>query len=376
MRVLTTSMFSLLCGCGLIASKTGVSVPGSGNNSAKSTESLASHTTDDAAAKPSPSESTSTAGPAARPAEAGTPAAPAQTPEQQEARSKLYEAYHRQVWKFTDTLKFMKEIETTPAEVKVSLGSDGPGTAYKEVVAELAGVAEFAEFCAQNGGFASLTTKNPDNPWELPAEGCATAARWQELGTAYVRIQVEGGIAYLVERGRKVVTEAAQGEAITAEWHSRMLDRAAFIAYVTEQYQAPATLVHATIDPSWFKAFDALAADYQAALVEAAKTNRWDATAKIDDKATTAYFKAFHSGKGDGPEAKVMKVAAYDDWSVTKELGVPVERDRRVQVMVQVKGESYCRIYGVVVKASYASGRWNPPYTIGGGANIQISSCK
>ncbi|MDI1435331.1 hypothetical protein [Polyangium sorediatum] len=186
--------------------------------------------------------------------------------------------------------------------------------------------------------------------------------------------QGSAGVKNLSERAEKVTAKAAKGEAITAEWHNRLTNREAFVAYVTKSYQEPAAKVEVTIEPSWFEGFTPLDAKYKAAIDEASKTNRWDHAAKIDDKATTDYFRGFHSGKDGTVDAKVLEVAAYDDWSVTKELGLPVSRDRRVQVMIQAKGETYCRVYGVTVNSKY-NGGWGAPYTIGG-ANIQSSSCK
>jgi hypothetical protein len=281
-----------------------------------------------------------------------------------------YREYINAEHKLEGILKLMDKVQSKPSEVELDSEQ-----IYGRTAAEIATVDALDKACKAKG-FGKLKL-HPEYKSYLPAEvGCRLAASWKDLGKKYVEIQAKGAAKREAEKLEKAMKGVEQGDSISAANHKWLLDPKGAIAYFKERYDAPAKAFDATVDPSWLDAFNTVAAKYPAALAEAAKTSKWDAAAKIQDGATTSLYSKAHAAGGEMPEGKVLKVAALADWSVEKDaFNTPVSRERDVKVMVQVKGESYCRVYGSVVKASYKGG-WSAPFTMGGGANILISACK
>jgi hypothetical protein len=283
---------------------------------------------------------------------------------------KAYREYVDIENKLDGTLKFLDQMQSKPNDVQID-SEQG----YRGSVADIAAVEQLDNACKAKG-FGKLK-QHPEYKTVVAAElGCRLAASWKQLGTKYVEIQVKGGAKREADRLDKAVEKVKRGEPISAQNHGQLLDPKGYIESLKKQYEEPAKAFGAPVDAAWLDAINGVATKYPAALAEAAKTSRWDSTAKIQDGAATALFAAAHGKGGEMPAGKVLKVAAFADWSVDKDaFGTPVSRERDVQVLVQVSGESYCRVYGAVVKASYKGG-WSAPFTMGGGATIRISACK
>jgi hypothetical protein len=272
-----------------------------------------------------------------------------------------------------DGMDLLADLEKKPEGVKIFSKDQIFGNMAKEI----AKVSELDQGC-RDKHWGSLTKIPSFYVKELPAtEGCKRAAKWKELGKKFVELQAKGGAKNEATRIGNVIAKVKKGEPIEAADHKRFLGVDDYIKRFKEDYDKGGKAFDVTTDAAWFDAVKTAAGAYPAALTEAGKTSRWDKKATQVDAGTTQAVSKQHAKGGMMDEGKVVKAAAFDGWAVEKDLwNVPTSKSRSVDVLVQAKGETVCRLYHREASASFHGGAWSPVGVGGGESQFVISACK
>ncbi len=284
--------------------------------------------------------------------------------------TEAFSKYRSEQSKVEDTLKLLGQVQGKPAEVPIVSEQ-----IFQKTVPAIASVAGLVKVC-KDTGVAKLPTPTGYKGTNA-AEGCKLAGSWKELGKTYVLLQAKGGAKAEAERLTKVIERMKKGESIDASRHQDLLDPKKSVERTKKVYVEGAKTFEAAVDDATFEPIVAAAKPYAEALVEAGKVSRWDKAAKLPDAAVAAAIAGDHT-KGGGMEVgKLVKHGSFTDWFVEKDVfGVPVRRSRDFKALVQITGETYCRLYGRPFEASFKNGAWSKPYSTGGQATFRISSCK
>jgi hypothetical protein len=284
-------------------------------------------------------------------------------------------AYQAYVWKLSsvqDGMALLADLESKPNEVKIYSKDQIFGNMAKN----LAAVEALDRDCKEKH-FDKLSVIPPLYVKELHADvACKRAAKWKDLGKKFVEIEARGGAKREVGRIESVIAGVKKGESIEAADHERFLGIDDYLARFKADYDKGGAAFAVVSDLAWFDSVKTAAGKYPAALTEAQATSRWDKTYTYGDQGTTSDVTKQHQKGGMMPEGQVIKVAAYDDWSVEKDVwNVPVSRSRGVAELVKIKGETWCRLYDRTAGASFKGG-WTPVGVGGGESKFRISACK
>lgn len=285
-------------------------------------------------------------------------------------------SYRDYVWKLSsvqDGMALLAELESKPNDVKIYSKDQIFGNMAKNI----AGVEELDKDCKAKK-YDKLTVIPPSYVKEIPAaEGCKRAAKWKELGKKFVELQARGGAAREVTRLQGVIDRAKKGEKIEAADHDNLLHADAHITRFKADYDKGGQAFGLVTEAAWYEPIKTVAATYPAALAEAEKTSRWDKQAVFLDQGTSSAVIKQHQKGGIMAEGQVIKTAARQDWSVETDFWkVPVSRSRSVDVLVKIKGETYCRLYSRSAGSSFRNGAWQPTSVGGGESTFRISACK
>jgi len=94
------------------------------------------------------------------------------------------------------------------------------------------------------------------------------------------------------------------------------------------------------------------------------------------DAAVAAAARSFMA---QAPSARVVAVhVVWADWKqYNHDDGLPWFRLKMAQALVQMKGESFCRLYPIEARQEYGGGgRWNPGVTAAAVGRVQVARCK
>ncbi len=279
----------------------------------------------------------------------------------------VYE-YSSAVSRVHEAMELLQTIDRKPASLE-------PRTA-DTVARTLAGIAQVKsvdELCKVKN-LASLAAAG--DTYRNPAVGCPLAARYRELGGKYLELQVRNDVAREAASFQQTVEKAKAGESIEIGTHQYMLAPANAIAAMRTRFEAAGKDLGLVVDEAWLEPISAATTGYRDALAEGARTSRWDPRAKLAVGQIAAQIAGDYKPGGELEKGKVLRVAAFHDWSVeTDYTKRPVSRSRSVQVLVKIDGETFCRVYGRELEAKFSNGKWGPAYGKGI-SSFRVSACK
>lgn len=289
------------------------------------------------------------------------------------ANETAYRNYVAKLSSVSDGMELLAQLEKKPGEMKIY----SKNQIFGNMAAYIAKVEGLDKDCREKG-YDKLTVIPSYYVKEIPAvEGCKRAAKWKELGKKFVELQTKGGVKEEVSRLQGVMDRMKKGDRITAADHQGLLHPDEHINYFKADYDKGGKAFGVVTDVAWYAPIKTAAAGYPAALADAAKTSRWEKTATIVDQGTSSAVIKQHQKGGVMDEGDVVKVAAFDGWDVETDVWkTPVKRSRNVEVLVKIKGETYCRLYSRRAGSSYSGGAWAPTGVGGGESEFQISACK
>ncbi len=268
-------------------------------------------------------------------------------------------------------LELVSQTANDPSSVKAVSAQ-----LFAKLAPEIVALDQLAAVCRETGVATLKTPPSYVGMKPTPADACKLAADRVELGKHYAQLQLAAGVAYQVGLLQKAIENVRNGERIDANRHATLVDPKQNVDHIHHDYDVGLAVLGATLDPKDLDVFAKTAAEYPAALADAVRTLRWDKAAKLSDAGIAAAVKKDHA-KGGFVEGVVIKVGSFADWSVEKnDFGVPIKRQRDAMVLVQVKGESYCRLYSRAFEATYNGGSFGKPFSRGGEAAFTISGCK
>lgn len=290
------------------------------------------------------------------------------------ADKKNEDEYKDYTWKLSavrEGYDLLEKLDSKPADVKIFSKNQVVGNMAKAIAA----VDSLDKACKEKK-YEKLTIPGFYKK-EVPAtKACPIAAKWKALGKKYIELQVKGGVPKEVQFLEGVIAAMKKGESIEANEHNGLVNPDKRIEYYRKDYDEAAKTLGTTTETTWYDPIKTAAAPYAAALKEAEKTSRFDKDAKIPDQGAAAAVAKQHTKGGMMSEGQVIKVNAYSDWSVKKNIvGTPVSRERSVVVMVKIKDESYCRIYYRNAFSPY-NGGWGTTSVGGGESKLKVSACK
>jgi hypothetical protein len=282
----------------------------------------------------------------------------------------VYYQFKSEASKLTDTLKLLDAIKNKPSELPIE---------SEQIIAKtmpaIAAVASLDAFCKKSN-IAALPVPVGESQVKA-AEKCKLAASWKELGKSHLGLQVAGGVKREADRLGAVIAKAKKGESVDVSRHLDLLDPKRSIERTKAPYVEGAKTFELTLTDARFEPITAAAKPYAEALVEAGKASRWDSAAKLADASIAAAVAADYAKGSDLGEGKLVRQGSVADWYVEKDgLGRPVKRSRDALVLVQMKGEAYCRLSSRSFESTFANGAWSKPYSRGGLASFRVSACK
>jgi len=294
---------------------------------------------------------------------------------QEAADKKNEDAYKDYTWKLSavrEGFDLLEQLDKKPSDVKIFSKNQIVGNFAKAI----AGVATLDAACKANH-YEKLTIPSFYAKEKPATAACKIAAKWKELGKTYIELEVRGGVKEEVKYLEGVIAKMKKGENIEANDHKGLLGPDKRIGFYRKDYDDAAKLLGTTTDTAWYEPIKTAAAAYPAALTEGSKTSHFDSQAKIVDQLSAAAVAKQHTKGGVMDEGAVVKVNASFDWSVKNDFfKTPVSRQRDVNVMVKIKGETYCRVYFRSAFSPFKNGAWQSVSVSGGESQFKISACK
>lgn len=270
-----------------------------------------------------------------------------------------------------DALELLQAVDTDPDQLAVQTPN-----AVARVLAGIAKVKSLDELCKAKS-LATVPAFGGKGTYRDPAVGCRLAASHRDLAAKYFERQVRQAVAGRLKSFESTINKAKSGDSIDVAKHLDLQKPARAVDELRAAFEKAAADFGFAVEAAWLEPLTAGAVSYAAALAEGAKTSRWDAKATLQDAQITAALAGDHSGAPDGLEkGKVLRAAAFADWSVEKDYrNKPVSRSRSVLALVKIDGEAHCRVYMPTFEAQFKNGAWGRPYAKGG-ATFQVSACK
>ncbi len=272
-----------------------------------------------------------------------------------------------------DGMELLADLEKKPEGMKIYSKDQIFGNMAKAIAS-----VEVLDKACKEKHYDKLTKIPPSYVKELPApQGCKRAAQWKDLGKKFVELQSKGGAKREASRVEDVIARMKKGESIEAADHKRFLGIDDYIKHFKADYDNGGKAFGVVSEASWFDAVKTAAGTYPAALTVASKTSHWDKQSIQSDQGTTSAVTKQHQKGGMMDEGQVIKAASSDGWSIDKDMwNVPVSKSRSVDVLVKIKGETYCRLYSREAGASFHGGAWTGTGVGGGESKFVISACK
>ncbi|HEY5921129.1 MAG TPA: hypothetical protein VIV11_05630 [Kofleriaceae bacterium] len=242
----------------------------------------------------------------------------------------------------------------------------------------IAGLADLDKLCRETGIATMRNAKQYPYANPPPADACKLAAQRRELGERYVEHQARSWASHLASSVEKAIEAVAQGESIEIARHDELRAPAQLVETNRATFDKAVAPLGVTADPAAFEPIIEAAKGYAAAIGAATKTSRWQKDWKRTDAAITALVKQEHAKGGTLDEGKVVKIGSPSEWSVKRnEFDRIVSREfSRMYVLVQIKGESHCRLYMREFSAGHDGKKFGKPGSTRGLYTFQFSSCK
>lgn len=288
-----------------------------------------------------------------------------------EANEKSYREYIALLSKVREGYDLLVELEKNPGKMKIYSANQ----VVENLAKAIAKVGSLDAACKERQ-YGKLSVPGSYKLDPAAAVACKLAAKRGALGQKYLDHQLQGGVKREAEYLQGVIDDVRQGKKVEANDHNGLMDASKRIASFRKPYDSAAEMLGAKLNEKAFAPIEKVVAGYAAAVEEAAKTSRFDPKAKIADAGATTAVTKQHKKGGLLPEGRVIKVRAAYGWSTKKNLvGRPISREHDVNVLVQIKGESFCRLYFRNAYQAY-KGYWRPVVVGGGESTFRISACK
>jgi hypothetical protein len=242
----------------------------------------------------------------------------------------------------------------------------------------IAALAELDKLCRETGITTMRNAKQYPYTNPPPADACKLAAERLEVGKRYVEHQARAWASHLASGVQASIDAVAKGENIDTARHEQLREPSKLVEHKRASFDKAAAPLGVSADPAAFEPVIDAAKGYAAAISEAAKTSRWQKDWKRTDAAITALVKKEHGKGGTLEEGKVVKIGSPLDWSINRnEFRIITGREySRMHVLVQIKGESHCRLYTREFAADHDGRKFGKPSSTRGLYTFQFASCK
>lgn len=210
-----------------------------------------------------------------------------------------------------------------------------------------------------------------------PPRSCQLARNYEDVYRAYLPLWIEHQLERAATQSAGTIT-SLEKRGVSYEVHIGQFQKGdKWIDEIGAEYKAVFGPFDLDIPQTAFAPFETQITQFNAALENAAKVSRWPESYSYEDggirKAVISTFKP--------AQLKVKRVGlVLPQWTIKKTpRGIPLYRFRNVSVMVQKRGESFCRVYaGMTANAQFTGGgRYaKPTISYTGGEQFAVSSCK